>query len=43
MTKPLGGAVTFESEEGKGATFMVRLLQKKLNIKRTGFQKFIAL
>jgi len=28
MIEALGGAVSFESQEGKGTTFMVRLPQK---------------
>ncbi len=28
MTESLGGAVTFESQEGKGTTFMIRLPQR---------------
>jgi PAS domain S-box-containing protein len=31
MTESLGGTVSFESQEGKGTTFIVRFPQKKLN------------
>ena len=31
MTESLGGTVSFESEEGKGTTFIIRLPPKELN------------
>jgi PAS domain S-box-containing protein len=35
LTESLGGSVTFESQEGKGTTFIVRLPPKELNGKLT--------